>query len=234
MTAIAAKRWAIITVTGATFTDADLGREFWKKYDDTGAGGGRARIMQVVSDTKVLCKILSEFDTDEAISAANFYYTTDLIKGLRYLEGETVKVQADGGAHLEVEIRHGNAQLTTQVSKAFVGYGYRSVIESLNLDVGGQSGSAQAKPRNIYRAVINFMHTLGCKFGTTLYNLEKLLFRSSADKNDRPPPLFDGNKFLEFQDSYDDVEKKFFIVQDDPLPCTIRAIDIYVDVVDED
>lgn len=234
MAAIAARRWAVITVTGANFSDADTGREFWKKYDDNGAGGGRARIMQVISTTQVLCKILSEFDTDDAISAANFYYTTDVIQGLRHLEGETVKVQVDGGAHLSVTIKDGIANLAQQVGTAFVGYGYRSTIETLNLDIGGRSGSAQAKPRNIFYAVIDFLNSLGCKFGTTPYNLETLLFRSSADKNDRPPPLFTGNKDLAFFDNYDNLQKKVYIIQDSPLPCTIRAIDVYVDTTDED
>ena len=113
-----------------------------------------------------------------------------------------------------------------------VGYKYRGLIKTTNLNAGGTSGSAQNKPRNVYKVIFELLNSLGVKFGTDLYRLSKLPFRSVDSRLNRPSPLFSGP----YEKVFDDKTKKrknVYIVQDSPLPCTIQAIDVFMEVVDD-
>lgn len=233
MTLIAPGSIINVTVASGLFDVSMIGRQVWKKYLSDGSGGGRARIQSIISSTVAQCKVLSGFDNTNAVAAANWYFTTDELTGLNYLEGETVGVIADGGVHRDVVISNGTAKLDYQVSTAFIGYKYRGTIISLNLDQGGQSGSAQAKPRNVWQVVINMIASLGFKFGTTLYDLEEIPFRTTSNYMDRPPPVEFGNKRIIYGDSHNQMDKRVVIIQDEPLPCNIASIDVYMETTDE-
>lgn len=223
------------TAGSAVFTSSDVGKQIWKKYDGNGNGGGRAEITGYTSSTVVTCTIKSAFDSVSAIAAGNWFLTASTISGLDHLEGQTVYAVGDGGFLSDdgYAVASGSINLGQQVSKAVVGYKYDGMIETLNLAENSGSGSSQAKPRNLIKAAVRFVNTVGAKIGTDAYRLERIVFRSTSDLMGRPVPLFNGLKEEAYSDDWDLEEKKIFISQDTPAPCTVLSIDPYIKTTDE-
>jgi len=227
-----------VTGTGITFTASvavfaagDVGREIWKKAID-GVGTGRAVITAFVSTTEVTCRIEVDFDNVTAMAAGNWYLTALTISGLDHLEGEEVSIVTDGGVHPKKTVASGAITLDFQASKVHIGLGYTGLIKTMNVEQGGLNGPAQTKPRNVDKVGVRFLNTLGARFGTDRYKLEAMEFRSTAHKTDRPPPLFSGTKMVNFEDSWDR-DKNIYIEQQQPLPCVVQMLDIFMDTTNE-
>ena len=94
----------------------------------------------------------------------------------------------------------------------------------MSIEAAATIGPAQTKPMNIAKMNIRFHETLGASYGTNLYEMEQIEFRSSADATDRPPPLFSGDKPLPFNDNWEDDGKNAIVQQLSPLPCTVQMI----------
>lgn len=223
------------TAGSAVFTSSDVGKQIWKKYDSNGNGGGRARITGYTSSTVVTCQILSAFDSVSAIAAAGWYLTAQTITGLDYLEGQTVYGIADGGYLGDdgLVVSNGSVDIGVQASRVHIGYKYNGIIESLNLNENSGSGPSQAKPRSLVETAIRFLNTVGAKFGSNIYNLERIVFRSTGDLWGRATPLFTGLKRQPYSDSWEIEQKKVIIVQDTPSPCTVLSIDPFIKTTDE-
>jgi hypothetical protein len=221
-----------LTASASVFTSAMVGRQVWKKYDENGEGGGRAEITGYTSGTQVTAKVLSDFDNPNAIAVGDWYLTTANLSGLDHLEGQEVGVIADGGEHNNVTVTGGAATLDYQASVVHVGFKYLGILKSLNIDLGGVTGSAQNKKRNVPKVALRLLDSGGIQFGTDIYNLKRVVFRAGDDKMDRPVPLYSGVKIEAYEDKWED-EKAVFIVQDTPLPCTVLVMDVYADTADE-
>lgn len=227
------------TASAAVFTSDMVGRQLWKKYDSNGDGGGRAEITEYTDSTHVVCKIKSDFDSTDAIAAGDWFLTTGSVSGLEHLEGETVKIVADGGPVADDVVEDGVVSLsssgsTVQASKVHVGLGYVGFVGLLNIDSGGQNGTAQARRRNIFEAAITYQNALGIEIGTDPYNLERVVFTSTAQKLGRPAPPFSGTRMETVKDSWlDSNQKHFYFRQASPLPSTILTTDLFMVTNDE-
>jgi len=80
--------------------------------------------------------------------------------------------------------------------------------------------------KNIYKVGFKFLETLGAAFGTDVYLLEQLLFRSTNSFLNSPPELFTGEKRVAHSDSWT-TDKNITIIQQFALPCTIQMIVVY-------
>jgi len=230
---------AAVSGTGIIFTASapvftlieDIGREIWKKAIN-GVGTGRATITAVNSTTEVVCTIVVDFDNTNVIPAGFWYLTTDDISGLDHLEGETVGVVTDGSVHPDEVVTNGAISLDYQASKIHVGLKYIGFIKTMSIEAAATIGPAQSKPMNIDQINIRFFQTLGASFGTNLYELENIEFRSSADFTNRPPPLFTGDKPLNLSDNWED-GKHVYIQQLQPLPCVVQLLMPFVTTSNE-
>lgn len=232
------------TASASVFTAADVGKEIWKKPDPiTGVGSGRATITGYTSGTVVTCEVTVDFDSTDAIAAGEWYFAADEITGLWHLEGERVAVVADGAVYSDgqtdeyasVTVTGGTITLSRNCAVVHVGLPYNGLVITHNLEMGGQSGPAQDKPRNISRLAIRFMNTLGAEYGTDLYHTEQIEYQSNTNVVDRPSPVFSGVKIVTNLDSWltDTMEKNVVIAQKLPLPCIVQFISIYYDTGDE-
>lgn len=233
------------TASAAVFAAADVGKELWKKPNrETGIGGGRALITAFVSTTEVTCEILVDFDHAGAIDAGEWHFAVTEITNLWHLEGAHVGVVIDGAVYSDgngdfdyplVTVANGKITLSgVKAAVAHVGLPYAGILQPQNLEAGGRSGPAQAKPRNIREMNVRFLATLGAEYGTDLYRMEQINFRAGDATSDRPEPVFSGIKKLPYTDQWSAQEEKFAtIVQRLPLPCVVQAIDISFDIADE-
>jgi len=219
------------TASASVFTADDVGNEIWKKYVD-GVGGGRAVITAYTSGTEVTCRVKKAFDTTDAVSSGNWFLTVSTISGLEHLEGETVYVVTDGAVHPNETVSSGAVSLDYEASIVHIGLGYTGYIKTMGIEAGGDMGASQTKKRNVSEGRIRFLNTVGARFGTSLYNMEQIFFRSTVDYMNRPPILFSGVKRVTFQDKWSK-DKHIYIEQVVPLPCVVQLVDIFMETTNE-
>lgn len=222
---------ATVSSNVVMFKPSDVDREIWRIHDENGIGTGRMTIVEWVSRTTVRCRISADFDKN-ILNPGEWTLTTASLSGLSHLEGDTVSIVTDGALHADKVVQDGKITLDKQADVVHVGYRYRGLLKTMNIQAGGVTGSAQNKARHIQNIVFEFLNTLGVKYGTSLYDLSKVLFRKPEHKTGRPSPLFSGGKKVDVRDNTE--SKKFcYVVQDVPLPCTIQAIDIFMETIDD-
>lgn len=148
---------------------------------------------------------------------------TSTLSGLDHLEGKSVAILANGAVHPNKTVASGQITLNYEVTKAHVGLAYTSKLQTMRLEAGSETGTAQGKPKRIHAITVRLYQSLGVKIGPTEAKLDTISFRSSADKMDSPPALFTGDKEIPFPSGYD-TDAYMWIVQDQPLPLTVLAI----------
>lgn len=237
-------------VSSDIFTAGDVGSEIWVKPDrTTGQGAGRA-VIKSIHVGYILVDIEVDFKDRNGANATSlapgeWYIAVDAISGLDYLEGEHVAVLYDGavyadgktGAYTSVVVTAGAIELDKAAAVVHVGLPYEGVLETQNLELGGRSGPAQAKPRNICGLNIRFLNTMGGEYGTERYATQEIVDRDNTMDTDRPVPPFSGVRKLQYSDNWSgndsNNEKRVVIVQQLPLPCIVQFVDIEFDTSDE-
>jgi hypothetical protein len=153
---------------------------------------------------------------------------TATVSGLNHLEGETIKVLADGAVHPDVTVLGGRITLGTEASVIHIGYGYTSILETMDLEAGAQAGTAHGRPKRISNCSVRFYRTLGGRLGTAA-KMDTIPFRSTADPMDASPPLFSGFKHVPFPAGWEG-EALVRIEHDQPLPCNVLSVTVEMNV----
>jgi hypothetical protein len=179
-------------------------------------------------------------DIRAAINSTNFTtYVSDgvirerstVISGLDHLEGQTVKILADGATHADKTVASGALTLDRSASVAHIGLAYTSDFETLRFDVGARDGTSQGKFVRFHRVIVRFLQTLGGWMGPDTSNLDVLVLREGGDPMDTSVPLFTGDHELDWDGQYG-TDEHFFYRQIDPLPVTIEAVMIQMETQD--
>jgi hypothetical protein len=167
------------------------------------------------------------------------------IGGLWHLNGERVAVLADGEVYSDgktadyptVTVASGRITLSTAASVVQIGLPYHGYLQTQNLELGGRSGPAQGKPRNIVSMGIRFLNSLGCEYGTDLYNTEAVDHTDDVTLDSTlATPVFSGIKKMHYSDNWSAVsggEKCVIVAQRLPLPCVVQFVDVEYDAGDE-
>jgi len=177
-----------------------------------------------------MTKVFSSDDGDTVEDA--FYVDSGLtydstpattITGLDHLEGEPVKVLADGSAHPDCVVSSGEITLSRSASVVHAGLGYNSNGQTLRIEAGAADGTAQGKTKRIHRVAFRFHETVGAKIGPDADSLDELTFRQPSDPMDEAVPLFSGDKSENWSGDYD-TKGQIYFRQDQPLPFTLLGI----------
>lgn len=134
-----------------------------------------------------------------------------------------MQVLADGATHPNRTVSSGSITLQLAASKVHVGLACPAILAPTRLEAGAGDGTAQGKTKRINKVVLRFLNTLGCKAGPSLSVLDEIPFRNGSDPMDAPPPLFTGDKLMEWPGDYD-FDGFIVIRQEQPLPMTVVAI----------
>lgn len=148
---------------------------------------------------------------------------TSTITGLDHLEGETVQVLADGATHPERTVSGGEITLVRDASVVHAGLGYESVYKSLKLEGGNPAGTAIGQRKRIWKVVLSLLRSLGGRLGPSLDDLESIPYRTVGDDMDAPPPLFTGERIVNFRGGHE-LDPRIVIKRDQPLPLTVLAL----------
>jgi hypothetical protein len=235
---LGAKSGTSVTATAASaaFTAASVGQYIFAKYL-TGDEAGIAEIIGFTSTTVVTVKILEAFDALVYASGA-WYLTDQTISGLGHLEGETVGVVTDGAVHGDRVVEDGAVTLEYPSRYTIVGKRYVGLGRTLDTEIAGIPGTAIGRRKTVEHMFVWLRHTIGGRFGTLGFYVKQaveLLFRREGNSfYDRPPALYSGLKEIpKINDGYSN-EKRFYFLQDQPLPMTVLAIVPSVDIGEEE
>lgn len=167
-------------------------------------------------DTQESCFYVDSGGTYEGAPATT-------ISGIDWLEGQTVQILADGAAHPDRVVTGGSVTLHSPASVVHIGLGYPSYLQTNRIEAGAGDGTAQGKTKRINKVVVRFLDTLGGFAGPDENNLDEIQFRSGSVPMDQAPPLFSGDKLIEWPDGYN-FDGYVMVKQEQPLPMTVAAI----------
>lgn len=154
------------------------------------------------------------------------------ISGLTWLEGETVKLLADGNVQPDAVVTGGEITLAVAASKVSIGLGYSSDGALMRVDAGAADGTSIGKVRRTHRVAFLFDRSLNILVGPSLNSLERWIFRTGTDDLGQPTPLFTGIVKNAFPADYD-LDNFVTWRQDQPLPSTIAAIMVQLTTQDD-
>lgn len=196
-------------------------------------------------DTYLLVKRVINGNTIRYIEKLNYDIQTDCsviydstptttITGLSHLEGETVKVQADGKTHNDCIVTSGNITLDYSANVVYVGLGYTATIDMLHPDVETQSGTSQGAHLSIKKIVPKFQDTVGIKWavkdgdGVVLKSGEVPVLNTNSLMDTAPIP-FTGDKVINMNAGW---SPPFILslYNDYPQPFTVLSVVEFIDV----
>ncbi len=156
-----------------------------------------------------------------------------VFSGLEHLEGKEVSILADGAVVPNQTVTGGQITLPDglEASMVHIGLPYEVVIQPMKLDVDAMIGPTQGQVKIVYELNVRLFKTLGLEYGngTSRYSLP---FRSTSMDMDSSPPLYTGDKKLEFAGDYG-TDGPVIIYHHQPLPLTLLGLVIKYNVTGE-
>lgn len=183
--------------------------------------GSTVRQVELFSSFDFGSDVTDAFFVDCGLSYSGVPVTS--LSGLGHLEGETVSILADGATHPDKVVASGAITLDRATEIAHVGLPFKSTMQTMRLEAGGQEGTSQGKIKRVHDVTLRVYRSVGAKIGSGEKELDIVPFRSSANVMDTATPLFTGDKEVEFRGGFE-TEASIVVRQDQPLPLTILAI----------
>ncbi len=191
--------------------------------------GATKRFIERLSNIDFGTSASDAFYVDSGLTYSGSAATT--ISGLTHLEGESVTVLANGATHANKTVSSGAITLDRSATKAQIGLGYTSELQTMRIEGGSAQGVSQGAVKRIHDVTVRFFRTVGAKVGSSNTNNDLIPFRSSADEMGQALDLFTGDKEIEFPNGYD-TDAFVFVKQDQPLPMTVVGIYARMEVFD--
>lgn len=154
---------------------------------------------------------------------------TTSITGLGHLEGETVKVWADGYIHTDEVVTSGAITLDQAASVVQVGLPYAHLIQPVKVLGGTVSGTPLGKIKQIFDITFALHNCATIKYGPDEDNLQHVDFREVASNLSEAVELFTGELTYELDGDWSN-DPSFVIKCDDPAPFTLLAWTPSIDV----
>lgn len=208
-----------ITDTDGVFVSGDVGKHISYKTS-TGYESGRFEITGYTDANTVVVEVLQ---TPSQNTWDDWYLSFNTLSGLSQYNGETIYVVTDGGFLSTFDVSGGEIEFNQEVLNVVVGYRYIGEIKSFNLGFQVKAENTQTTMKAISRVGMRCVSSSGVKFGTDRYRIEPLQQLTQGDFNYLPPLPIDGTKYLTYADD-NEIDKYFYVVQDEPLPMTLTTV----------
>jgi hypothetical protein len=151
------------------------------------------------------------------------------ITGLDHLEGQTVKILADGAIHAEKTVSSGTVTLDSSASIVQIGLGYKHRLKTLKIEGGTVAGTAVGKTKRIPGVTLVVLNSHTVSAGPDEDNLKEYDFREVGDAMDAAAPLKTTEKFIEFEGNWT-TDSRILVESDDPVPFMLQAMAPEIDV----
>lgn len=166
--------------------------------------------------------------------ATDAYYLDSLLQysgassatmtGATHLVGQTVGVLGGGAVQTAKTVAAGGrVTLDKAVEEAVIGLPITSTMIPQRTEIQTQAGGIQTMQRRVVKVTARLDRTIGLKVGPSETVLDTLPWRKGGDPMDAPPPLFTGDKAVDFRGSHS-TSLDICIVHDYPTPATVLAL----------
>ena len=162
------------TAGSAVFTSADIGRVIR-------SGDGRGIITSFTSTSIVVINATDTFSSTSIASGA-WDISVNSIDGLDYLEGETVRIIANGGQHPDRTITNGSISLDAQYNKIIIGLDYTKDFQLLKREGGSALSTNIGSKTKISDVYVSFFETVGGLVGTDPTKTDDILMRKGNNE----------------------------------------------------
>lgn len=233
LTAAAATGSGIVfTASTGVFVSGDVGKVIR-------AGGCKALIVGYTSSTVVTCDLIRPFtdtlpedETNTPLPVTSGNWTMDApitaVDGLWHLEGQTLRILADGNVVPNSVVTNGRITLPTGATRVIAGLNMRPVAQTLPPTTS--EATIESKKKRIVGVTMRLHDSRGVKVGSSLTNLQPMKERTDEPYGE-PTRLQDGMHQYTVGGSFER-EGQMYIVVDDPLPATILGFISHLDIGD--
>lgn len=230
---------SVVTIPGNTTTNSQERDEIWLQVKRTINGQTRRYIEFFEAEYEN--PLRDDYANDAAWKAAILAAQQDVLyvdSGLSYdgvatttvtgadhLEGQTVKILADGAIHPDRVVTGGAVTLDQAASKVHLGLAYEHKYKSLKLNAGAAAGTAVGKIKRIHAVslVLDGVAEGSLEIGPDDANLETIFFREVADAMDTAVPLFTGEYRHEFPGDHE-TDARIICQGSAPTPFGLLAV----------
>ncbi len=142
--------------------------------------------------------------------------------GLGHLEGETIKVFADGVKLADATVASGQITIASS-SVVQMGLGSTHTLKPLKLITGTQAGTPIGKTKQIFGVTFVVMDSQSMSFGPDTSNLRTIDLITPPDDPSSPYTIFSGERFEEWDDDWK-TDPRMVIQSSHPSPFTLLAL----------
>ncbi len=217
----------VLTITGTTLANGDEVRITDIK-GTTELNGNSYKVANKATNTIELTSPDDDSNIDGTgfttyISGGKANKKVTVIAGLGHLEGETVKIWADGATQVDKTVASSQITIDDAASVVQIGLGYTHKLKTLKVSAGNPAGTPLGKIKRIYGITFALLNSHTIKFGSDSSNLFEKDFRIVADAMDTAAPLFTGEQFVEFDGDWG-TDRRIVVESDSPSPFTLLAV----------
>lgn len=207
--------------------------EVWAVVNRT-IGGSTVRYVEVLE--KIFRDSPSTYSSNSGLNAffvdSGITYNstaTTTITGLDHLEGETVFALADGALITGKTVSSGQITLPSSASVVHVGLFNQATLQMMRLDASLQNGTIQGIPKKIGDLTVRVVSSGAFKAGPDENNIDVVKDRNQTVVLGGAYPLYTGDLDMGYDGGWEK-DARPMIVQDKPLPLTVAAIMMDVDL----
>lgn len=222
----------IFTASAAVFASGDVGKVIR-------GGGCKAVIAGFTDTTHVTANIITDFtdvlpedDSNTPLPVLEGDWTMDepvtTVSGLWHLEGETVKVLADGNVLDDKVVSNGAITLDTAATRIIVGLGYTCLAKTLPPTT--TDDVIESKKKRIVGIKARVYQTRGLRVGAKVGKMYEFKERTD-ERYGEPTRMQEGVKPIIIEADYNR-EGQVFYQQTHPLPATILGFIKEIDIGD--
>ena len=146
-----------------------------------------------------------------------------ILTGLDHLEGETVKILADGAITADKTVSTGSITLDASASTVQIGLPYKHKLKTLRITGGNPQGTPLGRLKRVINVTVVVLNSLTFSLGTSSSDIIDYDFREVADPMDAFAPLFTGERKVEFPGNWA-TDERLYIESQDAVPFTLLAL----------
>ena len=148
--------------------------------------------------------------------------------GASHLADKAIDVLADGSVVGGITVDgSGNFSLADYYNIAHAGLPYTSTLKPVKFEMAMSTGvgivQISPKKRRVHEWILNLYKTVGGKLGETVAKAETLIYKEVTGTLAVPVQPYTGEKSV-LPDSHYDTGGVLYLIQDQPLPMTVRSI----------
>lgn len=147
---------------------------------------------------------------------------TTIVSGLDHLEGCTVAILADGNDAPRQTVTNGRISIQHPAGTITVGLPFRSLLQTLPLDVGGAT-TIQGKRKQLPAVTVRLENSRGMRIGPDLDSMAEPKERKPTLPYGQAIPLFTGDERVIIPSTWT-TDGSIWIEQTEPLPLTVLGL----------